>query len=665
MAADNSHLQSRMIVSRLRSLTATGLLGIITTVAVIGVTLFNVRSQRRELASLQQRLTGASDAFRRFAAQSHWALDATLDGLEADSDGGTARVNFQRSVQSELDSKPDAKVLKPLSELKTSVDRLTGLSDRANDWREQREKISGDARGKKTLQKVRDQISELRRVANSSEGDNLSGEGIAFTARLSELARLVEVLAGEEQIEPLIELRDQQITPTLTSLASLARQIRMSPDHAGSVTEQSIAGLRVAILGKPPATGPSGESEGGLFNLRRDALELRRTRDTLKTESGLLFEHIDQANADFAQSAQGRTAELAERMEKTLSSGWGRTLMFGGLCCGAVCWLGLLITRGIYAQVREIEVQRAEAERGRQSTQKLVLEQQAAAIELEAVHEKLLETSRQAGMAEVATGVLHNVGNVLNSVNVSSTLIAENLRKSRLSHLARVVTLLHDHAADLGNFITTHPSGKQLPAFLAQLNDFLAVEQAQCLKETVQLQKNIEHIKDIVSMQQAYACSSGFLERVDLRESVEDALNINLAAMTRHDVSIVREYSDIPMVLADKHKILQIMVNLVSNAKHAMKDSPAKRLTIRIESDHGEVRAIVRDTGYGIPPENLMKIFAHGFTTKNDGHGFGLHSCANAAREAGGSLQAHSDGPGRGAVFTVSFPANAARAIAA
>jgi PAS domain S-box-containing protein len=287
-----------------------------------------------------------------------------------------------------------------------------------------------------------------------------------------------------------------------------------------------------------------------------------------------------------------------------------------------------------------------------------ITDRKEAQEKLEAAHKQLLDTSRQAGMAEVATGVLHNVGNVLNSVNVSATLLTEQSRKSKVYNLAKVVALMEEHAADLGVFITNDPKGKQLPGYLAQLASHLAAEQASFLKETEQLRTNIEHIKDIVAMQQSYAKVSGVTETLKISDLIEDALRMNAAALTRHEVEVVREFAEIPPVTIDKHKVLQVLVNLIRNAKYACDDSgrPDKRLIVRVANGGGQLKIAIIDNGVGIPAENLIRIFNHGFTTRKDGHGFGLHSGALAAKEMGGALIVHSEGLGCGASFTLELP---------
>ena len=287
--------------------------------------------------------------------------------------------------------------------------------------------------------------------------------------------------------------------------------------------------------------------------------------------------------------------------------------------------------------------------------------QKTADDELARLNSRLLESSRLAGMAEVATGVLHNVGNVLNSVSVSATLVGERLKQSRVANLRRAAAMLREHADRLAEYLTSDPKGKLLPDYLVTATDHLVAEQAELIAEINSVARHIEHIKEIVAMQQNFAKMSGAYENISTAELTEDALRINAAAFERHRIQVVREFVEAtPAIFVDRHKALQILINLISNAKYAMDAQPAneKRLVIRVEpAPPDRVKITIRDSGVGIAPENLVKIFTHGFTTKKDGHGFGLHSCANAAKEMGGSLLAQSDGLGRGAAFILELPA--------
>ncbi|MDP2147431.1 MAG: ATP-binding protein, partial [Pseudomonas sp.] len=239
--------------------------------------------------------------------------------------------------------------------------------------------------------------------------------------------------------------------------------------------------------------------------------------------------------------------------------------------------------------------------------------------ELKDAQSELLDSARQAGMAEIATNVLHNVGNVLNSVNVSADLVTRKLRASKALGLGKAMQLINEHPHDLGTFLTDDDKGKMLPGYLNQLVDAIAIEQQGMADELVQLTKSVDHIKDIVSTQQSYAGASKLLEPVHISALVEDALRMNSGALSRHHVTVVKDYQPVPEVMVDKHRLLLILVNLISNAKYAMSnlsDRPRQiTLTVRPLDDH-TLQISVKDEGEGIPAENMTRIFTHGFTTR-------------------------------------------------
>ncbi len=281
-----------------------------------------------------------------------------------------------------------------------------------------------------------------------------------------------------------------------------------------------------------------------------------------------------------------------------------------------------------------------------------------SAEELERVHKQLMIASRQAGMAEVATNVLHNVGNILNSVNISASLVTERVKQSKAPGISRLAALLQEKGTAVGEFLANDERGKRIPEYLTSLGDQLVSDQKMALEELASLRDNLEHIKDTVAMQQSYAKLCGVTETVAVADLVEDSLRLNAGAFVRHGVTLRREFNEVPPITVDKHKVLQILVNLVRNAKYACDESGRadKLLTLRIEGAPAGVRICVIDNGVGIPAENMSRIFTHGFTTRVDGHGFGLHSGALAAQELGGSLLVTSDGPGCGATFMLELP---------
>jgi C4-dicarboxylate-specific signal transduction histidine kinase len=340
------------------------------------------------------------------------------------------------------------------------------------------------------------------------------------------------------------------------------------------------------------------------------------------------------------------------------------TLIFRAGSVLALLSFGTYVWRSQHLQEKQAQLQQTsdllEVKVGERTSElrKEIEERKRAQGETERLQSELLETSRRAGQAEVASNVLHNVGNVLNSVNIASFCVADILRQSKSANLSKVAALLADHEKDLGTFLTDDPKGRQLPVYVGQLARHLAGEEARALKELEHLHKNIEHIKDIVTMQQSFGKVAGVTEIVTAADLVEDALRMNASGLARHDIQIIKEFGEPRLITVEKQKVLQILVNLICNAKHACEDSgrEERRLTFRVTNGDDRVRFIVRDNGVGIPSENLTRIFAHGFTTKKDGHGFGLHSGALAAKEMGGSLTVHSDGQDRGATFTLDLP---------
>jgi C4-dicarboxylate-specific signal transduction histidine kinase len=309
-------------------------------------------------------------------------------------------------------------------------------------------------------------------------------------------------------------------------------------------------------------------------------------------------------------------------------------------------------------QLMADEVQRRE-EALRQANEGLEQRVEERTRELKDVHLQLVQTARRAGMAEIATNVLHNVGNVLNSVYTSSQVAKERLRGMRLEHVGRVAHMLEEHQADLTSFLTQDERGRHLRPFLSKLGQNLLDERQEIVSLLDDVGRYTEHIGDIVKVQQDYARTPRMHEQVSLGELVEDALRINGAGLTRHQVKVRRQLASLPPVMTDKHKTLMILVNLVSNAKYALDEvtSGERVLTVKLEQASADrVRIVIHDNGMGIAPELLTRIFQYGFTTREEGHGFGLHSSAIAAQELGGSLNVHSEGLGHGATFTLELP---------
>jgi DNA-binding LacI/PurR family transcriptional regulator/signal transduction histidine kinase len=276
---------------------------------------------------------------------------------------------------------------------------------------------------------------------------------------------------------------------------------------------------------------------------------------------------------------------------------------------------------------------------------------------------QLLETARQAGMAEVAVGALHNVGNLLNSVSVSAEEIGEAAQAVPAEGILRAAALMAEHAADLPGFFTRDPRAEHLPAYLARAAQAVEQELARIQAESRELVQRTGLVRDSIRTLQDHARGSRELaerETIELETVVGAALEIQRGNLDRHRVVVRRELDGIPPFTAPRAKLVHVLVNLVKNGIESMRASPEgkRQLTVRAarEAD-GRIRLEVRDTGEGISAENLERIFAYGFTTKPDGHGFGLHTCATYMKQMGGSLSVASDGVGQGACFALLLPA--------
>jgi PAS domain S-box-containing protein len=290
-----------------------------------------------------------------------------------------------------------------------------------------------------------------------------------------------------------------------------------------------------------------------------------------------------------------------------------------------------------------------------------ITERRRAELELERVHEQLRTSARQAGMAEVATSILHNVGNVLTSIKVSEAMVTEGLKRSKAGDLCRVAALLHEQGAKLAEFMSSDERGRMVPDYLQALGQQLTADTDAAMEHMATLRKSIEHVESAVAMQQNFSRLSSVRETVSIVDLVEDSLRLSAGAFTRHGIELRREFEPTAPITIDKHKVLQILVNLIRNAMNACDESGRKdkSLTLRITGAEALVRISVADNGVGITPETMGRLFTHGFTTRATGHGFGLHSSANAARELGGSLRAESAGAGQGATFIVELPRDA------
>ena len=259
------------------------------------------------------------------------------------------------------------------------------------------------------------------------------------------------------------------------------------------------------------------------------------------------------------------------------------------------------------------------------------------------------DAAREAGKAQVANAVLHNIGNVLNSVNVALDVTKKRAKKLDTEGLRRAARLLE----------TPNLPGEKigrLADYLGKLADRANADKASLVDEFGALESHIDHMKHVVAAQQSNQRSSVSHAEVGLRQLLCEAASLSgLDKDERLELRV--EASGSELLRLDRHRVLEVLVNLLTNARDAVAESAPAVVTLRGEVDaDGFARIEVVDNGVGIEADVLVRVFAHGYTTKPTGHGFGLHDAANAATEMGGGLTGHSEGPGKGARFTLRLP---------
>jgi signal transduction histidine kinase len=322
-------------------------------------------------------------------------------------------------------------------------------------------------------------------------------------------------------------------------------------------------------------------------------------------------------------------------------------------------------------EVSRIQIleQNQELEKTNTSLHIEINERKKAEAEKEKLYQQLMQASRQAGMADVASSVLHNVGNVLNSINVSTDTLIKTLKKPMVGDVCRIASMFREHQHDLQEFLTADPKGKQIPGYLGLVAESLSGSHQTIQNELDSLMKKVDHIKQVIMSQQDIARAGTVREAVSAEELLEQALVMAMPEPEKHRIQVEREYGHVPRFITDRHQVMQILVNLITNAKNAMVEYPghSHRLTLRVGAStdgKGSIRFEVSDTGRGIAPDDLPRLFTQGFTTRKTGHGLGLHSAAIAAKGVGGAIKGYSEGEGRGATFTVDLPLDLAEAAA-
>ena len=277
---------------------------------------------------------------------------------------------------------------------------------------------------------------------------------------------------------------------------------------------------------------------------------------------------------------------------------------------------------------------------------------------LEQVQQELLEAANAAGKAEIATGALHNIGNVLTGVAIGLDALRRGPDPYVAESARRLVVRLQGGLPGEG--------GDDLARLVVLVLENLAAQDDSRRVGLADLERRLGLIRDVLAIQQAHAAAKPFLQVVDLHQETDDMLLLHEAALRRRGIRVVREYQASAPVLADRSRLGHVIANLIKNAKEAMDAVPeeSRVLTVRIAPAPGQTVLQLTDTGAGVAAADQDRLFTHGFTTKTDGHGFGLHYCVTTVAEMHGTLELTSPGLGQGATAILALPVVIARARA-
>ncbi|AWN74852.1 ATP-binding protein [Legionella anisa] len=279
---------------------------------------------------------------------------------------------------------------------------------------------------------------------------------------------------------------------------------------------------------------------------------------------------------------------------------------------------------------------------------------------LQELNRKLVDSARLAGMSDVATSMLHNVGNILSSVNITTDLLLDRLSKSEINNLTQLTDWLNAVIEDPKVLTDDKQKQAHLIDYFTELNNNLLQEQKKCVEDVKILNKYIQNIKDIVTLQQKEDRPLGVIQEVNIAEILDESLRISLHDAI--DIKIVKNYNDTLTAVLDKMKLEDILVTLMVNAKEALQErKPTEKCLIihaknKVVNDKEWLEIDIEDNGIGISPDILNKIFTFGFTTKSENCGFGLHFSALSTKEMGGKLSVTSPGENKGAIFSLKLP---------
>ncbi|SMF04888.1 sensor histidine kinase [Pseudobacteriovorax antillogorgiicola] len=278
--------------------------------------------------------------------------------------------------------------------------------------------------------------------------------------------------------------------------------------------------------------------------------------------------------------------------------------------------------------------------------------------QLTANQRELVEASRKAGMAEVAIGFLHNIGNIMTSLFVSCSEALDQAHRDFYPNRAKnFVALVREKVPELEVYLQAE--GREVLNFWNLLNSEEEHNKEERITNLERIRRGLQNVDEIVKLQLNYAKIPDLEEVMTLQSIIDKVLDLCYLEIQKNKVKIHVDIADKTTLTSVQSKVSQILVNLLLNAIQAFPpDAQSRQVWIQAlaSETETEISFSIRDNGCGISPENQVKIFNFGFTTKNTGNGLGLHSSSLMAYELGGVLVVESPGVGKGATFSLTLP---------
>ncbi len=280
-------------------------------------------------------------------------------------------------------------------------------------------------------------------------------------------------------------------------------------------------------------------------------------------------------------------------------------------------------------------------------------------LEEKAMQQADLDKAVALGKFEIASEVLHDIGNAVVGFGSYLSRIKRSMEHDNLENLQNVITFLQGHHTEIGNAIGAQKADalENLLAGIVKSQKENSVDIHKSITEQLNI---ISHIQEILTIQRQYITNYGTQERkqVNIKDVIHDCRSMLFATYDKKGITVSFDVQEtLIMIKGDRTKLMQVILNILKNSIEAIDmNAPKKQIEIKLISDNEKVQLSVQDTGKGFDSELSKKFFERGYTTKNTGTGLGLYNCKSIIESHAGTIIIESKGENLGAITTITFP---------